>query len=79
MMPQKMYTRGQARAAEAHTKNENYTQLATGFTIAKLRQVVQQQAKLMQKQVEEARKKEEELTRRQNDLFEVFMQRFSVC
>ena len=32
----------------------------------------------MQRQAEEARKKEEELTRRQNQLFEAFMQRFPV-
>ena len=32
----------------------------------------------MQKQAEEASKREEELTRRQNQLFEAFMQRFPV-
>ena len=39
---------------------------------------MQQQAELMQKQAEEARGREEELTRRQNQLFEAFMQRFPV-
>ena len=32
----------------------------------------------MQKQAEEARKRKEELMQRQNQLFEVFMQRFPV-
>ena len=32
----------------------------------------------MQKQVEKARRRKEEVTHRQNQLFEVFMQRFSV-
>ena len=73
-----MYTRRQARAAEAQTENENQPQLAMTAEIAELRQVVQQQAELMQKQVEEARKREEELTYSQNDLFEAFMQRFPV-
>ena len=39
---------------------------------------MQQQVELMQKQAVEARKREEELTCHQNDLFEVFMQRFLV-
>ena len=46
--------------------------------MTELRQVVQQQARLMQKQVEEARKRDEELTHRQNDLFKTFLQRFLV-
>ena len=32
----------------------------------------------MQKQAEEARKREEELSHRQNEMFEMFMQRFLV-
>ena len=48
-----MYTRGQSRVAEAQTEKDNQPQLATTAKIAKLMQVVQQQAKLMQKQVEE--------------------------
>ena len=51
-----MYTRGQSRVAEAQTENDNQPQLATTAKIAKLMQVVQQQAKLMQKQVEEYKK-----------------------
>ena len=39
---------------------------------------MQQQAELMQKQANEARSRKEELTHRQNQLFEVFMQRFPV-
>ena len=48
-------------------------QLATATEIAKLRQVVQQQAEFMQKQAEEARRREEELTHRHNQLFKAFM------
>ena len=72
-----MYTRGQSRVTEAQTENDNQPQLATAAEIA-LRQVVQQQAELMQTWVEEARKGEEELTHHQNDLFEAFMLRFLV-
>ena len=73
-----MDTRGQSRATEGQTKNEDQPQLAIAIEIAKLRQVVQQQVELMQKQAEEARKREEELTHHQNQLFEAFMQRFPV-
>ena len=45
----RMYTRGQFGAAEAQTTNENHPQLAIAAEIAELRQVVQQQAELMQK------------------------------
>ena len=75
MPPQKIYMRGQSRAVKAQNENDNQPQLATTAKIVELRQVVLQQAELMQKHVEEARRREEELTRRQNDLFEVFMQR----
>ena len=54
-------------------ENDNQPQLDTATKIAEVRQVVQQQAELMQKQTEEARR-EEQLTWRQNDLFEAFMQ-----
>ena len=40
--------------------------------------MVQQQAEIIQKQAEEAINREEELTRRQNQLFEAFIQRFPV-
>ena len=40
--------------------------------------MVQQQAEMIQKQVEDARNREEELTRCQNQLFDVLMQRFLV-
>ena len=43
-----MKVRCQSRAAEAQTENENQPQLTTTAEIAKLRQVVQQQAELMQ-------------------------------
>ena len=46
--------------------------------IAELRQVVRQQAEMIQKQADEARNREEELTCRQNQLFDVLMQRFPV-
>ena len=49
--------RGQSRAIEAQTKNDSQPQLATAVEIAELRQVVQQQAKLMQRQIEEARRR----------------------
>ena len=78
MLPRRVYTRDQSRATEAQTENENQPQLATTTKIADLRQVVQQQIELIQKQAEEARRIEEELTRRQNELFEAFMQRFLV-
>ena len=73
-----MNTRGLSRATNAQTENEDQPQLAIATKIAELRQVVQQQAELMQRQAEGARKKEEELARRQNQLFEAFMQRFPV-
>ena len=57
MSPRRMYTRGQARAAKAQTEKENQPQLAAITEIAQLRQVVQQQAELMQKQAEDARKR----------------------
>ena len=57
MPPRKMYTKGQSRATEVQTENENQPQLAIAVEIAELRQVMQQQAELMQKQVEEARKR----------------------
>ena len=66
MSMRRMYTRGRSRAAEAQIENEDQPQLAKAAEIAELRQVVQQQAKLMQKQDEEARSREEELTRHQN-------------
>ena len=47
--------------------------MATVAEIAKLRQVVQQQAKLMQKQAEDAKRREEELICRHNEMFEEFM------
>ena len=53
--------------------------MATIAQISKLRQVVQQQAKLMQKQVEDARRRENELIFHQNEMFEAFMQRILVC
>ena len=64
-MPQRrMGTRARPRVVEARAENENQPQLATATKIAELRQVVQQQAKLVQRQVEEARKREDELTHR---------------
>ena len=51
MPPQRMYTRGQARVVEAQAKEENQLQLATIVEIAELREVIRQQAELMQKQV----------------------------
>ena len=77
MLPRKRYTQGQSRAAKAQAENENQPQLATAIEIVELRQVVQQQAELMQKHVEEARIREE-LTRRHNQLFEAFIQRIPV-
>ena len=62
-----MYMRGQARVVEAQTEDKNQLQLATTTEITELRQVVQQQAELMQKQIEESKKREEELTHHQND------------
>ena len=59
--------RGQARVVEAQTEDKNHLQLATTTEITELRQVVQQQAELMQKQIEESKKIEEELTHQQND------------
>ena len=48
MPPRRMYTRDQSRVAEAQAENENQPQLATTAEIAELRQVVQQQAELIQ-------------------------------
>ena len=73
-----MYMRGQARAVKVQNEDENQSQLVTTAEITKLRQVVQQQAELMQKQAEEAKEREKELTCRQNNLFEALMQRFLV-
>ena len=42
-----MDTKGQSRAVEAQTKNEDQPQLAIVAELAELRQVVQQQADLM--------------------------------
>ena len=47
--------------------------MATVAEIAKLRQAIQQQAKLIRKQVEGARRREEELIHRQNKMVEAFM------
>ena len=71
-----MYTRGQARVAKVQSEEENQPQLATAAEIAELREVVRQQAKLMQKQAEETKKREEELTCHQNDLFEALCKDF---
>ena len=73
-----MDTRGQSSAAEAQTECVDQPRLAIAAEITELRQAVQQQAKLIQKQAEEAREREEELARLQNQLFEVFMQRFPI-
>ena len=66
MSSRRMGTRGRPRAVEAQAENEDQPQLSTAVEIAKLRQVVQQQAELMQKQAEKARNREDELTHRQN-------------
>ena len=58
--------RGRPRAIEAQAEDENQPQLAIAAEIVELRQVVQQQAELIQKQAEEARNREEELTCCQN-------------
>ena len=50
-------SRGRSRVAQSHIENENQPQLAAVAEIVELRQVVQQQAELMQKQAEEARKR----------------------
>ena len=73
-----MDTRSQSRATEAQTKYKDQSQLATAAEIAELRQAIQQQAELMQKQVGEAKEREEELAHCQNQLFEVFVQRFPI-
>ena len=49
MPPRRMNTKGRPRAAEAQAKSEDQPQLATATEIVELRQVVQQQAELMQK------------------------------
>ena len=41
MLSQRMYTRGQPRAAEAQAENENQSQLAKAAEITELKQVVQ--------------------------------------
>ena len=69
---------GQSRVTKTQAENENQPQLAITVEVADLRQVVQQQVELMQKQAKEGRRREEELTRHKNELFEAFMQRFSV-
>ena len=78
MPPQRMYTRGQSKAAETQAENENQPQLTIATEIVELRQVMQQLTELMQKQAKEARRREKELTRRQNELLEAFMQRLPV-
>ena len=49
MPPHRMGTRGQPRVIEAQAENENQPQLAIAAEIAELRQVVQQEAKVIQK------------------------------
>ena len=49
MPPRRMDTRGRPRAVEAQAKNEDQPQLATAAKIAELRQMVQQQAEVIQK------------------------------
>ena len=66
MPPCRMGTRGRPRVVEAQAVNEGQPQLATAAEITELRQVVQQQAEMIQIQAEEARNREEELTHRQN-------------
>ena len=66
LSPHRMDTKGRFGAIKAQTKNDDHPQLAIVASLAKLRQVVQQQAKLMQKQAEEAKEREKELARPQN-------------
>ena len=47
--PRRMGTRGRPRAVEAQAKYEDQPQLTTAAEIAELRQVVQQQAEMIQK------------------------------
>ena len=61
-----MGTRSRPRIIETQAEDENKPQLATAIEIAELRQVVQQQAKMIQKQAEEAKNNEKKLTYRQN-------------
>ena len=49
MPPHRMGTRSRPRVVEAQAENEDQPQLATTAEIVKLRQVVQQQAKMIQK------------------------------
>ena len=49
-----MDTRGQSRAVEAQTGSEDQPQQAMAPEIVELRQVVQQQAELVQRQAEQA-------------------------
>ena len=56
-----MDMRGQSRATEAQTENEDQPQLAIVAESAELGQGVQQQAEMMQKQAKEARKREKNL------------------
>ena len=61
MLPRRMNTRGQARAAKAHIEVEDQPQLTTAAEIVELRQMVQQQTELIQKQAEEARRRNRSL------------------
>ena len=49
ILPRRMGTRGRPRAIEAQAMNEDRPKLATATEIAELRQVVQQQAEMIQK------------------------------
>ena len=49
LSPHRIDTKGRSRAIKALTKNEDQPQLAIVAELAELRQVVQQQAELMQK------------------------------
>ena len=74
LWPCRIDTKGPFGAVKAQTKNKDQSQLVVVVELAELRQVVYQQAELIQKQVEEAREREEELICRQNQLFEAFVQ-----
>ena len=49
MSPRRMGTRGLPRAVEAQAENKDQPQLAIAIEITELRQVVQQQAEIIQK------------------------------
>ena len=49
MLPRRIGTRGRPRAVEAQAVSEDQPQLTTIAKLAELRQVVQQQAELIQK------------------------------